>query len=119
MAAEASSIGAGYLHALQPSQYVPGSKRLTDPERQQAYAPGSVWMRAVQDDYPLLRGRDATLSAHGVDFLDLTPSFAEVTASVYVDNCCHLNPAGYGMLGQRIGKQIATRLAVASAAAGE
>jgi len=44
MAAQASSIEAGYLHALQPSQYVPGSKRLSDEERQQAYAPGSVWM---------------------------------------------------------------------------
>ena len=71
MAAEASSIGAGYLHALQPSQYVSGSKRLTDEERQQAYAPGSVWMKSVQADYPLLRERATALSARGVDFLDL------------------------------------------------
>jgi hypothetical protein len=115
MAAQASSIGAGYLHALQPSQYVPGSKHLTDQERQRAYAPDSVWMRSVQDDYPLLRERGAALSVRGVDFLDLTPSFSEVTDSIYVDTCCHMNPTGYGMLGEKIGKRIATRLASANA----
>jgi len=114
MAAEASSIGAGYLHALQPSQYVPGSKRLTDEERQQAYGAGSVWMRGVQADYPLLRERAATLSARGVDFLDLTPSFAEVTDSIYVDTAGHMNRSGSGMVGERIGKRIAARLARAS-----
>ena len=117
MAAQASSIGAGYLHAFQPSQYVPGSKRLTDDERQQAYDPGSVWMNSVQAEFPLLRERAAALSARGVDFLDLTPSFAEVTDSIYVDNCCHMNSTGYGLLGERIGERIAARLAATSAAA--
>ena len=110
MAAQSSSIGAGYLHALQPSQYLPGSKRRSDEERQQAYAPDSVWKKSVQRDYPLLRTRAAALSARGVDFLDLTPSFSDVTDSVYVDTCCHLNPTGYGILGQQIGKRIAARV---------
>jgi hypothetical protein len=117
MAAEASSIGAGYLHALQPSQYVPGSKRLTDEERQQAWAPGSVWMKAVQAEFPLLTERAAALSARGVDFLDLTPSFHDVTGTIFVDTAGHMNPTGYGMVGEQIGQRIAARLVSASAAA--
>jgi hypothetical protein len=110
MAAEASSIGAGYLHVLQPSQYVPGSKALTESERREAFLPGSGWMTSVQAGYPLLQARAPTLTAQGIDFLDLTPIFAEVTDTIYVDACCHPNPAGYDMLGERIGERIAERL---------
>jgi hypothetical protein len=110
MAAEASSIGAGYLHALQPSQYLPGSKSLTESERREAFLPGSGWMRSVQAGYPLLQARTGSLVAHGIDFLDLTPIFAEVTDTIYVDACCHPNPKGYDMLGEQIGERIAERL---------
>jgi len=118
MAAQASAIGAGYLHVLQPNQYVPGSKRLTDQERKQAFSPGSIWMTSVRSAYPLLQSRATVLSDRGVDFMDLTPAFADVTESIYTDICCHMTEAGYGMLGERIGKRIAARLASASAAAG-
>jgi hypothetical protein len=110
MAAEASSVGAGYLHALQPSQYVPGSKRLTDREREVAYASGSRWMMSVQQGYPLLTDRARSLTARGIDFLDLTPVFARVTDTVYVDALGHPNLNGYRMLGERIGERIAERL---------
>jgi hypothetical protein len=117
MAAQASTIEAGYLHALQPNQYVPDSKRLTDQEREQAFAPGSIWMTSVRGAYPLLQARATVLSDRGVDFLDLTPVFADVTETIYTDICCHVTDAGYGMLGEQIGKRIAVRLAPASAAA--
>lgn len=111
MAGESAAIGAGYLHALQPSQYVPDGKRLTDEEMQRAYLPDSGWLVAVRNAYPLLLAEGARLSARGIDFLDLRPAFADVKETIYIDTCCHMNETGYGMLGERIGERIAMRLA--------
>jgi hypothetical protein len=110
MAAESSSIGAGYLHVLQPSQYLPGSKSLTESERQEAFLVGSVWMTSVPAGYPMLQARARSLAAQGVDFLDLSMVFAGVTETIYVDSCCHPNTSGYRILGERIGERIAARL---------
>jgi hypothetical protein len=110
MAAQSASIGAGYLHALQPSQYVPESKALTPAERRKAFAQGSIWMTSVRSAYPLLLAGAKQLSARGVDFLDLTPTFQGVTETVYTDICCHVNEAGYDLLGTRIGERLAQRL---------
>jgi hypothetical protein len=110
MAVQAASIGASYLHALQPSQYVGGSKTFTRQETRRAYAPDSIWMESVRSTYPLFRARAQLLAARGVDFLDLTPAFSGVTETLYTDICCHVNETGYGILGERIGERIAQRL---------
>lgn len=107
MAAQAASIGAGYLHALQPSQYVPDSKRFTEREAKRAVAPHSLWAAAVRSGYPLLQARGAALGAAGVDFLDLTDAYRKVAAPIYTDVCCHTNVEGYRILGERIGARVA------------
>ena len=117
MAAQASAIGAGYLHTLQPSQYVPDSKRFTAQEMERAYVARSSWLGSVRAAYPLLLARATVLSARGIEFLDLTPSFANVKESIYIDPVGHVNDAGNAILGEQIGKRIAARLASAKAPA--
>ena len=44
-----------YLHFLQPSQYVPGSKVLTAKEKRRAIREQSIAEIAVERGYPMLR----------------------------------------------------------------
>jgi len=100
MAAQASAIGAGYPHALQPSQYVPDSKHFTPQELERAYVARSSWRGSVRAAYPLLLARATVLAARGIEFLDLTPSFANLKESIYIDPVGHVNDAGNAILGE-------------------
>ncbi len=94
--------GIRYLHCLQPNQYVPGSKLLTEEERKIAYRENHVYRTGVVDAYGLLQARGERLQAFGVDFLDLTAVFADVTETIYKDNCCHINSRGNQILAEAI-----------------
>jgi hypothetical protein len=102
-----ASDGTIYVHALQPNQYDPGSKPLSDVERKIAIAPGSQYVRAVAESYPLLRSRGAELRHSGVHFVDLTRLFAETPEIVYADECCHFNELGNQMLAERLAAEVA------------
>ncbi len=96
------SVGAQYLHVLQPNQYLPGSKPLSEQELATAFNPEHVYLPAVRDGYPLLRAKGQELLADGVDFLDLTQVFASSTETLYVDDCCHFNKVGVRRLSEAI-----------------
>ena len=101
MANLASTAGAGYFHFLQPSQYIAGSKPLTAEEMATAYDPG--WSEHnYAESYPLVAKHGAELRRAGVDFVDLTQTFAEVDETIYIDTCCHVNPYGARMLAMRM-----------------
>lgn len=101
--------GIAYVHALQPNQYVPGSKPLAAHELQVAYRSDHPYRALVETGYPLLVAQGRELQSAGVRFVDLTMIFANVPAPIYVDDCCH-----FGTRGDLI---VATRLAPAIAAA--
>ena len=83
--------GIGYLHALQPNQYLQDSKPLSEEERRVAIGPPQWgYRRAAEEGFPLLVDAGRELATAGVDFEDLTDVFADVTAPVYVDACCHV-----------------------------
>ena len=101
MANLAATAGADYFHFLQPSQYIAGSKQLTAEELATAYAPG--WSEGnYAESYPLVARYGAELRQAGVDFIDLTQTFAEVPETIYIDTCCHVNPRGARMLATRM-----------------
>lgn len=97
MAAIAHSIGAQYLHALQPNQYVEGSKVLNEIERAHAFREYHA-TTSVRRGYPLLREHGQRLQARGIDFRDMTQIFLNHAETIYRDDCCHMNASGYAIL---------------------
>ena len=94
----AEVAGADYYHFLQPSQYVPGAKPLSAPERKAAYKPEGGYGAAVIKGYPLLRQYNRDLLGQGINYFDLTGIFVDHPETLYIDDCCHLNERGYELL---------------------
>lgn len=99
--------GARCFHFLQPNQYVPGSKPMPAAERALAWRADYPYRSAVEQGYPLLRQAGARLRAQGAHFEDLTQLFARVNEPLYVDDCCHVSPAGSAALGRAMGHAVA------------
>jgi hypothetical protein len=105
----ASARGALYAHGLQPNQYVPDGKPLSEEERRVAWRVPSGFQRRVAAGYPVLQERAEALAEAGVAFFDLTDVFAGVEATRYVDDCCHANQPGYQELAREWVRRIAER----------
>ncbi len=96
----------GYLHVLQPNQYVAGSKPLTAEEREIAIEPKHKYRPGVIHGYPRLVSAGRQLAAEGVDFLDLTMLFSKTRQPIYIDDCCHYNQQGNDMVADSIADRI-------------
>ncbi len=107
----ASAHGFHYLHFLQPNQYVPGSKPLSNLEKANAYDVGSRHYRHVKGGYPELLARGEQLRARGVSFHDLTQVFRDVSDTIYTDKCCHFNRKGNRLIASAIAREIESLLA--------
>lgn len=110
MAALARQAGAAYLHYLQPNQYVPESKPLSEEERKLAYKEKSQFARAVRAGYPVLLRQGEELRRQHVDFRDLTMIFQGRQETIYRDVCCHFNWQGNQAIGEEIGRRIAEEI---------
>ncbi|MBW2522800.1 MAG: hypothetical protein JRI23_01430 [Deltaproteobacteria bacterium] len=95
--------GARYVHFIQPNQYVPGSKPLTEEERRTALDPTN---EITAESYRVLRAHAAKLSERGVDVHSLVGLFSEVDETLYVDRCCHLNRKGNEMIANAMADHI-------------
>jgi hypothetical protein len=102
-----SGLGIAYYHALQPNQYVPGSKPMGDAERRVAFREDSPFRVPIERGYPLLRQAGGELAASGVPFVDLTDLFSAVSEPVYADDCCHLDARGNELLAAALARVIA------------
>ncbi len=102
--------GIHYYHALQPNQYVKGSKPLSDSERKLAYLERHPYRVGVEKGYGLLRSAGQDLLTNDVRFLDLTQIFAGRSEPLYVDSCCHFNATGYEIMGRYLARAIAEDL---------
>jgi hypothetical protein len=91
-----------YYHFLQPNQYVPGSKKLSEAELETAYHEKGLFRDYVVEGYPLLQARAQELRRGGVRFHDLTGVFLEDEGDIYIDNCCHTNVRGDKILAREI-----------------
>jgi len=100
--------GIEFFECLQPNQYVPDSKPLSAEEREAAIESDPARYRPlVQAGYPRLRAAGARLrDEHGLHFVDLTSIFEDVDATVYVDDCCHLNDLGNARMAREIARAI-------------
>jgi len=93
--------GVAYYHFLQPNQYLPNSKPLSDDEKER-FINNFVFKDPATAGYPMLVKLGQELQESGVDFFDLTLLFHEETETVYVDDCCHFNELGQTRLAQQI-----------------
>lgn len=99
--------GTRYVHALQPNQYFPGSKILSEEERQIAWDQDVADTKRVETGYPLLLERGRELRELGVHFVDLTMLFRDETGTIYNDTCCHVNQRGADLMAEAIAEAIA------------
>jgi hypothetical protein len=102
--------GIDYFHFLQPNQYVPGSKPIGAEEASVAVHETNPYRTAVQEGYPLLQARAPALRDGGVRFVDLTGMFRDHSEPLYVDDCCHVNRAGYVLMARRIAATVRNAL---------
>lgn len=110
------SHGIAYYHFLQPNQYVPGSKVLTEEENRIANIlrdtehPKHITRKqviGVRNGYPLLRQKGKSLEDEAdVPFHDLTMIFEDEKESVYQDFCCHFNKFGIRQINIEIAQTI-------------
>ncbi len=100
------SSGIRYYHFLQPNQYVAGSKPMGDAEKRIAILEGHPYRQAVEIGYPLLIRKSEFLRSQGVSYHDLTNIFAGHPETLYLDNCCHYNQAGYEIMAEAIARAI-------------
>ena len=98
MARLARANGIVYVHALQPNQYLEGSKPLSEEEQRVAFDPRHKYRTGVVEGYPLLIEAGRRLRDNNVNFLDWTSAYENVEESLYVDSCCHVNELGNELL---------------------
>ena len=90
--------GTLYLHVLQPNQYVPGSKPLTEFEKEKCIDTGGPTEITVKALFPRLIEQGLKMEGGGLAFSDQTQVFFGVTETVYVDPWCHFNEEGNRLL---------------------
>lgn len=100
----------GYVHVLQPNQYVPDTKKLGSQERAVAIRDEECYGPRVRAAYPLLIREGQKLRADGVDFHDLTRLFAAFADPIYVDVCCHYNQKGNDLLAEAVAEALLANL---------
>ena len=103
--------GIVYLHFLQPNQYDPNSKPLSEQELHEAILENHPYSQGVLAGYSLLRQEGSNLAVRGVDFHDLSLIFADHPETLYIDSCCHVNLAGYEIMARRIASHVVEAMA--------
>lgn len=94
-----------YFHFLQPNQYFPGSKRLTEEEMKKGYKEDHPYRKGVLMGYPAMRSLAGDMLGK-INYYDLTMLFSEEDRAIYADNCCHYNSTGFGITAREIGRLI-------------
>lgn len=110
MAELARSVGADYLHVLQPNQYASG-RRFSPAEARLALDARSPYAPHARRVYPILRQRGATLVDEGLAFADGSDLFDNVPDIVYADDCCHYNQRGDDRLADFVFRAMRQRIA--------
>jgi hypothetical protein len=105
----ATSAGAAYFHFLQPNQYLKNSKPLSHEEEAKAISPERdfPFRVGVELGYPILIAKGKDLAAKGIRFTNLTGVFQGNHATIYTDQCCHVNTEGNDLIAAKIAATIA------------
>ena len=95
-----------YYHFLQPNQHFKGSKSLSDAEKKLVDKDKGDGIVA-RTMYPLMRDRLELIQQRGdIHIFDLTQIYVDLTETLYIDSCCHVNTRGYQLIADAIAGQI-------------
>ncbi|MFH1460190.1 MAG: hypothetical protein ABIG64_07475 [Candidatus Omnitrophota bacterium] len=102
--------GIEYFHFLQPCQYLPEAKIMTDAERKIAFNEKARHRQAVIDGYPYLIKAVEQLKQKGIISQDLTKVFLDHPEPIYIDDFCHFGQAGSQIIADVVAKTIIQKL---------
>lgn len=106
LAVIAKANGFAYFHFLQPNQYVPDSKPLSEVEAEKYYQPALFRADSVVHTYPIFEAAIPQMRAKGANVYSLTQLFKTTHETVYADACCHFNALGDARIATAMGNQI-------------
>jgi hypothetical protein len=90
------------LFFIQPTQYLPNSKRFTGNERKRAINPDEKHASFVRRGFELL-GREAVLlKKKNVKIYNYSTIYSDTESEVFMDDCCHVNADGNTILAKNI-----------------
>ncbi len=115
----ADHAGGEYYHFLQPNQYVPDSKPLSAEELEFYIDPEMAGNANYAQTYPLLVKFGKELQQRGINYFDLTQTFADHPETLYRDDCCHLNYRGSELLAAAMVQRMAPALLRRGRASGQ
>ncbi len=96
------------LFVLQPNQYVPNSKPLSDVEKREFLTSENL-PQIIAEWYPRVRKLYSDLGSEGIFTVDLTEVFSDTPETTYADECCHLNALGRRIVTDRIFDAVISR----------
>jgi len=102
MRAMVEGQGGLYLHFLQPNQYIDGNKILSSWERANAVLESGSYGNVYQLYHPVLLEKSKVLEQRGVNYFDLTFIFKDISDTLYIDNCCHINNKGIDLIAEKL-----------------
>lgn len=102
----ARGLGIEYHHLLQPNQYIPDTKPLSEEEKVKFWLPKHSFRPHVLAGYPELIEAGEELRRQGVAFHDLTRIFEDHPETLYRDSCCHLNRRGNELLAEAVARAL-------------
>ncbi|MFB9265943.1 hypothetical protein ACFFWD_22765 [Bradyrhizobium erythrophlei] len=108
MAALSRSVGAKYLHIVQPNQYFSKKHFSADEAKIALSLPPTTPMRiGAEHLYPMIEQRSQYLRDRGI--ISGVGLLDDQTDAMYVDNCCHYTRAGETILARFVAGQIVHR----------
>jgi len=109
----AQSVNLPILFLLQPNQYVDGSKPFSQEERvccfHSSVEMASGWMSTfanVTRNYAAMERDMEELRRAGIAAFSLSQIYKDVEATIYVDNCCHVNVEGNRIMAGAMGRRL-------------
>lgn len=95
-----------YIQVFQPNQYLEKSKPLSELEKQKFYVPNDGFGKIFNEALPSFNTAIMKMEKSPW-FVDSSMIFAEESATVYSDVCCHFNQLGLELLADYIVAQVA------------
>ncbi|MCA1944628.1 MAG: hypothetical protein LDL30_05010 [Desulfovibrio sp.] len=106
----ARQAGVELFEFVQPNQYYPTHRTLTEEERAIAWNDKSILLRSLEPGYALFFQQIESLRQAGLRVYDMTRVFDDLDETIYVDTCCHTNLQGYVAMEQFIADTVAREL---------
>ena len=113
MAALSKSIGARYVHVIQPNQYF--SKKKFSPEEAKialSAPPNDPVRNGAERGYAMFEKQAGLIAKRGI--VSGVALFDDQSDPMYVDNCCHYSKAGENILANFVADRVVQALAKAN-----